>query len=128
MLAISECDSLPVGAGSCQRGGSRCPQPILSAGACQPERRISGSSELWAMRSLRPLVKARAFGMTPVEIAVEFWMSRMNVWKWREGVILSAGVCQPERRISRSSELWADEIPLPAGESAGLRDDAGRDS
>jgi len=53
-----------------------------------------------AMRSLRPLVKARAFGMTQAETAVEIWMSRMNVWKLREGVILSAGVCQPERRIS----------------------------
>src|SRR5579872_6759934 len=97
---------------------------ILSAGVSQPERRISlrpavadhrsittdavlSDKAAIAMRSLCPLVKPRAFGMTQVEIAVEIWMSRMNVWKLREGVILSAGVCQPERTIPRSSELWA---------------------
>jgi len=40
------------------------------------------------------------------------------------GVILSAGAFQPERRISRHRAVSAREIPRPAGENAGARDDA----
>jgi len=40
------------------------------------------------------------------------------------GVIRSGAVFQAERRISRTQDSLAWEIPRPAGESAGLRDDA----
>jgi hypothetical protein len=43
-----------------------------------------------------------------------------------EGVVLSEAAFQAERRISRGSSppLVPREIPRPAGESAGLRNDA----
>jgi len=40
------------------------------------------------------------------------------------GQVLSATAFQAERRISRTLDLCAREIPPPAGENAGVRDDA----